>query len=135
MSPTNVIRTRLLAVSAVTALVVSRVTVEVTPQSKDLPAIRVSLVSVKDHGHLRGTKATTEAVVQVDSLSTSLAGARALADAAYGDGAGSGLAGFEGTVSTATVQAILPDQERQDFVGDEVKTYRVSRDYTVWFRG
>jgi hypothetical protein len=135
MSPTNVIRTRLLAVSAVTAIVVARITTEVTPQSKDLPAIRVSLVSVKDHGHLRGTKTTTEAVVQVDSLATSLSEARALADAVYGDGAGSGLAGFEGAVSTATVQAILPGDERQDFVGDEIKTYRVSRDYTVWFRG
>lgn len=134
MSPTNVVRTRLLAISAVTTLVGTRVFVEVTPQSKDLPAIRVSLVSRMDHGHLRGAKATTESVVQVDCLATSLASARAVVDAAFGDAAGSGLAGFTGTVSAATVQAVLPGDERQDFVGEEIKTYRVSRDYTVWFR-
>lgn len=134
MTPSAAVKSRLLDVAAVTALVSTRVYVDLLPAKPTLPAIRVARISQFEIAHLRGTGAAKRARVQIDAVATSLETATAVADAASGDGAGSALSGWEGVVGSTPVLAVLPVDERSDYTGDELKQWRVSRDYIVWMR-
>ena len=134
MTPSATVKARLLSLNAVTTLVVSRVYVDLLPQKPTLPAIRIQRISEAEDAHLRGAKAMRRARVQVDAIATSLETATAVSDAAHGDGAGSGLSGWTGEVSGQSVLAVLPSDTRSDYEGDELRQWRVSRDYFVWMR-
>lgn len=135
MTPAATIKTRLSGLSAVTTLVGTRIYVDLLPQKVTLPAIRLQRISERAMGHLRGASAMRLARVQVDALATTLESATAIADAAHGDDAGSGLSGFTGNVSGQAVFAILPVDVRSDYEGEELTPlWRVSRDYLVWLR-
>jgi len=134
MTPSATIKGRLAGITAVTTLVGTRVYVDLLPQKPTLPAIRVQRISELEDAHLRGARAIRRARVQVDAIAASLETATAVSDAAHGDGAGSGLAGFEGEISGQRVMAVLPSDTRSDYEGDELRQWRVSRDYIVWMR-
>jgi hypothetical protein len=134
VTPSAALKTRLVGLSAVTTLVGQRVYVDLLPQKPTLPAIRVQRISELEDAHLRGARAIRRARVQVDAIAASLETATAVSDAAHGDGAGSGLAGFEGEISGQRVMAVLPSDTRSDYEGDELRQWRVSRDYIVWMR-
>jgi len=136
MTPTAAVKARLLMIGAVTALVGTRIYVDKAPQEPDFPLLRLHRISKVESAHLRGSGAAHRARVQVDAIARSLEAATALSDAAHGDGGGSGLSGWTGEVgSPATrILAILPADDRSDYEGEEVKQWRVSRDYVVWLR-
>jgi hypothetical protein len=132
----EVVRTRVLALSAVTSLVGTRVSSVVLPQNETLPAMRVHRVSETESMHLRGVSGLQVARVQVDSYAASLAAALAIDAAARGDGAGSGLSGFIGTVGEAAVHGIFPMGVQDMYEKDgQDAFYRVSRDYEVHYTG
>lgn len=135
MTATAAVRARLIQITAVTALVpADRITTQVSSQSAPLPRIRLERVASFDEGHLRGTKSIRRARVQVSAIATKLETAQAIADAIYGDAAGSALSGWQGQAGAASVHAILPEDERADFEGGETPAHRVFRDYIVWMR-
>lgn len=72
--------------------------------------------------------------MQVDAIATSLETATAVADAAAGDGGGSALSGWTGMVGATPILSVLPVDVRSDYEGDELKQWRVSRDFIVWMR-
>ena len=129
-------KARLSSITAVTALVGARIYVDQLPQEPTLPAIRLHRISETEEAHLRGAGAARRARVQVDAVGRSLESATALSNAAHGDGGGSGLSGWTGDLGSppTRVLAILPADVRSDYEADEVKQWRVSRDYIVWLR-
>lgn len=134
MTAAEVVRARLLSISAVTALVGQRVRTLVLAQNETLPAIRVQRVSESEAMHLRGSVGLRVARVQVDSYASTFAAARSLDAAAHGDGAGSGLCGFSGAVGSAWVRGIFPMAVQDMFEKDNGREfYRVTRDYEVQF--
>jgi hypothetical protein len=80
--PAALVRTRLLAVSAVTALVSSRVYAGILAQKVTLPAIALQIVSDVEESHLRGPSGLKQVRVQVHAVAVDRSGAVALADAA-----------------------------------------------------
>ena len=136
MTPAAAVKARLLSLSAVTTLVVSRIYVELLPQKPTLPAIRLHGIDEIEDAHLRGAMAIRTARVQVDAIAMSLETATEVSDAAHGDGAGSGLSGWTGELGSPAqlVMAILPAGKRVDYEGDELRQWRVSRDYFVTMR-
>lgn len=135
MTAAEAIRSRLLALSAVTDLVGSKVYVHVLPQSFTAPAIRVQRIDQLEDPHLRGTAMPVRARVQVDSVAKTLAEAYALDAAVHGPGDGTGLAGWTGEVGSpaVSVAAVLPIDVRDGFDAEDLKQYRVMRDYAVTF--
>lgn len=136
MTPSAAVKARLLAVSEVTTLVGSRIYVDLLPQKPTLPAIRIQRIDEIEEAHLRGARAMRRARVQVDAVALSLETATAVSDALHGDGAGAALSGWEGELGSPAqqVMAVLPIDTRSDYEGDELRQWRVSRDYFVWMR-
>jgi hypothetical protein len=136
MTAAEVVRDRILAVSAATGLVGARVYTDLLPQSPTLPAVRVQRIDEFESAHLRGAGGPYRARVQVDAVATTLAGAFALDAAMHGDGAGSGLSGWSGNTSGSPaiwVWSILPIDVRDDYDAEELRQFRVMRDYWVRF--
>jgi len=128
---------RLEAVAAVTALVSTRIYLGVLPQKATLPAIRVQRVSENEFMHMRGTSAVYRTRVQVDSVSNaSDAAGQALAvDAAvHGDGASTGLVGWQGTAGGIEITGVMPATVRETYDADELRQYKVMRDVLVWWK-
>jgi hypothetical protein len=138
---------RLLAISAVTALVSTRVYQLRLPQHTTLPAIRVQLVDERDDYHLRGATNLLQSRVQVDayaeeaSASDPYATATALADAIQGDfsgGAPSGLSGWQGRDggSPPTIEVAFTERidRRPMFEPEELRLVRIRQDYRVHWR-
>ena len=134
MTPAAAVKARLSALSAVTALVSTRIYVDLFPPKPTLPAVRIHRIGEQEDAHLRGVGAMRRARVQVDCIGVSLESATAVADAAHGDGAGTGLSGWTGELGSPAVRvwAILPIDVRSDYEADEIKQWRVSRDYYIW---
>lgn len=139
MTVSEAIVTRLLALSPVTALVGTRVRVLTLRQSEIYPAIRVQRISEIQPMHLRGAVMSFTARVQVDSYGQKVSGvdpyahARNVDAAAYGDGAGSGLCAFVGSVGSPafTITGVFPDNVREDFDAEELNIVRIMREYVV----
>lgn len=132
MTAGEIVRTRLLALPAVTALVGTRIYLFALPQNTTgVTAIRVQRISELMPGHLRGYRPLRRARVQVDSAAPSMAQAMAIDAAALGDGAGSGLAGFAGEMNGQTVWNIEPIAVREAYDGDPTRLYKVMRDFFV----
>jgi hypothetical protein len=135
---TAAIRTRLLAQSALTALVGTRVYALVIPQQPTLPAIRLQQIGRDEPMHLRGPVTVFRARLQVDAIAYSKETADAVDAAIDGDGLGpdaTGLKGWTGEIGSPpfAVKAILPADVREMYHPEELKQYRISRDYFVWF--
>lgn len=131
-----VVRDRLLAVSAVTDLVSSRIYAGFLPQSPTLPAVLVQRVGEVQTAHFRGGEQMRVTRVQVTSIATSRASAVAVDTAVEGDGAGSGLSHWSGSVGSpaVTVRWTEPAGVREDYDPDELRQYRINRDYRVHHR-
>ena len=137
MSAVLAVIARLEAVSAVTALVpAARIYNGVLPQDAVFPAIRVQRVSEDERMHLRGM-GRRRTRVQVDAISAAgdpVGAAQAIDSAIHGNGSGSALVGFKGTVGGYTVDAVLPTGVREGYDADELRQYRVMRDVFVWWQ-
>lgn len=144
MTAVQVVRTRLVALAAVTALVGSKVYALKFPQGCLFPAVRLTQVGGEDPMHLRGSVGLVLARVQVDCVdeeasgSDPFASAHAVMDAVHGTftaGAATGLCGFAGTVGSTVVSAIVPaGLARERYDAAELRQVLVSRDYLVSFR-
>ena len=143
MTVATAIATRLLELSAVTDLVGTRVRVLKLRQTETLPAIRVQRISTTEQMHERGSVGMFRSRVQVDSVALEASGldpyatAASVDDAVHGDGAGSGLCGWQGEIGSPAfvIDAILPDGLQEMYEPDTSKQVRVIRDYIVWHRG
>lgn len=132
----STVRNRLLTIASVTALAGSRVYAQTLPQSPTLPAVLVELVSEVQASHLRGGEQMRTTRVQVTSVALSRAAAVALDAAAQGDGAGSGLSHWSGSIGSpsVTVRWTEPAGVREGYDPHELRQYRISRDYMVRHR-
>ncbi|MDH5244807.1 MAG: DUF3168 domain-containing protein [Betaproteobacteria bacterium] len=143
MTAVEVVCARLAQVSAVTALVSTRIWPMKLPQSPVFPAIRVTLVAQPWAGQLRGVTRRVRARVQVDALAREASGtdplavANAVADAAFGGGDGDALAGWTGALGSpaVTVSGVLPLDRREGYFADDLRQVVVSQDFDVWFDG
>ncbi len=131
----------LATLSSVTTLVGTRIRVLRLAQSETYPVIRVNRISEVQEMHLRGAINLFSARVQVDSFSREASGVDAYAQArnvdaaVHGDGAGSGLCGYHGTVGGSPglrIQGMFPDGvQPPSYDPDELRVVRISRDYIV----
>lgn len=130
------VRDRLLTVSAVTTLVGARVYAGFLPQSPTLPAVLVQRVGEVQASHLRGGQQVRMTRVQVTSVAASRASAVAVDAAIEGDGAGSGLSHWSGSVGSpaVTVRWTEPAGVREGYDPGELRQYRIDRDYRVHHR-
>lgn len=140
MTVDTAIRARLLTLTPVTALVAARIYTVIFPQGFNSPAIRVQRVGQVEEMHLRGPINVFRARVQVDSVGRTKAEVDAVDEAVQGDGLGnyaSGLKGFKGEIGSPpfVIRAILPADVRDTYDAEELRQYKVSRDFFVHFEG
>lgn len=132
--PLALVRTRLLAISAVTALVASRIYNGFLPQSPTPPMILLRLIDRVTDSHLRGQSAVAAARVQVHHAATTREGAMAVAAAVEGAGDGTAFSHFSGPVGSGRIAAVLPGGvDREEYHANELLRYEVVRDYVVHF--
>jgi hypothetical protein len=136
MNGADIVRARLAAIGEVTALVSTRIYALMLREGVTLPAMRVTVVSTAEGLHLRGMTGVRVERVQVDAYAATLASARAVMDAAFGDGAASGLAAWSGSIgSPATaVDLIEPLSRSELFEPEELQEAIVSQDFYVRYR-
>jgi hypothetical protein len=142
VTPAEAVRLRLLAISAVTALISTRVYVLKFPENLSQSAIRVTEISEQEPMHARGSSGLARARIQVDSVGFESSGvdaysaATALDAAAKGAGDGTGLLGWSWSIGSPAleVEAILPADVRDLYEASELRRVTRSRDYIVWFR-
>lgn len=133
---------RLQTVSAVTALVSTRIYLDKLPQSPTYPCVRVQLIDEQTGQHLRGGESLRVARVQVDAFAREVSGvnpyalAVSVADAIHGDDAGSGLQGWSGTLGSpaVTVVSVFRSDRRRYYDPEELRLVTMSQDYQVTFR-
>lgn len=144
MTAAELVRQRILAVSAVTALVSTRVYTTIAKRGATPPYVIVRDIDDFEGAHLRGTDGVIQARVQVDAVMTTKTGADAHAvcrnvlAACDGDGAGAGLAGFAGDLGGSPgvpVLGILPGRMVPPrVVLEEQEVLLLGRDYRVTYR-
>jgi hypothetical protein len=134
----------LLTLDAVTDLVGSRIYHVKVPQSPAVfPVIRVQRISQQEDMHLRGSEGMKSARVQVDSIAMEGSGINAYAVAAavdaavHGPGDGTGLCGFAGAVGSPGffIHSIVPAGVNETYDAQELKQFKIMRDYMVTFSG
>lgn len=139
MTVDSAIRARLLSLSSVTAIVGTRVYDGQLPQKTTFPAVCVTRVSTVEAQHLRGPDAWSESRVQVDAFASTKAAADALSDVMHGDGLGtsaSGLRGWIGSIGSPAfeIRNIVPLDAQEAYFPNELRLWKVSRDYRVFWR-
>lgn len=142
----DAVRERLLAISALTALVGQRVYPMVIRQGEKRAAVRFQVIDEDAPQHLRGpaglqtTRVQTDAYVTVSESQTPLTDVEAIAAAIHGDGLGtsaSGLFGFVGDLGGSPAQLRIVNVRRAVKRGamyehdNEVVRLRVMQDYWV----
>jgi hypothetical protein len=137
---------RLKGLSVVTALVGTRIHLDRLPQSPDYPSVRVQEIDDEGSLYLRGPVGIKRARIQVDAFDRErsghdpYAGASAVAEAIYGNGAGdqaTGLFGFVGFAGGSPAMRILVVEDggrRRDYDPKELRVLTVSQDYLVHYR-
>jgi len=134
---------RVLALSAVTALVSTRVYLDKLPQSPTYPCVRVTLISEPEDYQMRGGSGLGTALIQVDAYAREVSGvnpyalAASVAAAVHGDDAGSGLSGWKGDAGgspAVTVQGCFRVDRRRYYDPDELRVVTMSQDYQVTYR-
>lgn len=144
MTVQSAIIARLEQLPGVVALVGSRIYLDRLPQTSAFPAIRVQAISEQQMGHLRGVNKTRRSRVQVDHIAavtaTDLdpaATVQTLARLTHGPGDGTALCGWRGTLDSPPsieILGIQPFGEYEDYDAEELRQYRVVRDYIVWWK-
>lgn len=144
MTAAELVRSRLLALSAVTTLVSTRIYTTLSKPGASYPHIIVRDIDDFEGSHLRGADGVIRARVQVDAVMTTKTGFDAktvcgnVLAACDGDGAGSALAAFAGSlggspgVATLSIQRGTGAPDR--FEGDEQEVLLTGRDYHVTYR-
>ena len=140
MTVDTAIRERLLSLTPVTTLVSTRIYCVILPQGFNSPAIRVQRIGQLEEMHLRGPINVFRARVQVDSVGRTKAEVDAVDMAVQGDGLGSnatGLKGFKGNIGSPAfvIRAIVPADVRDMYDAEELRQYKVMRDFFVTFEG
>lgn len=130
------VRERLLGLAPVTALVGTRVYSGIFPQSLVPPAVLVQRVGEVQYSHLRGGNLLRMTRVQITSYASTRAEAEAVDEAVEGDGGGSGLSFWHGGIGSPETQVSLSDPAGvvEDFMGWELKDFRIIRDYRIHHR-
>jgi hypothetical protein len=123
------LRLVLAADAAVALLVENRVFTEVLPQLPQVPALVFNEVGGDDEYNLRGPTTTRSRQLQIDSWGKDRADATALSIFVRGV-----LSGHRGAAAGLEVEELTLTAERWDY-DPEVKLYRTSQDYEVWFSG
>jgi hypothetical protein len=132
MTAAALVRSRLAALAAVTAIVGDRIFLATLPADVIMPAIRVVDIDTTQAAHLRGLDGHRRSRVQIDCVAQEASGvdaysaAHALDRAAWGAGDGTALGGWQGS----SVLAVLPADVRDVYDPAPLRQYRVVRD--VW---
>jgi hypothetical protein len=135
MTAAGVVRSRLAALSGVTALVADRIFITKLPADVALPAIRVVEIDTTQAAHLRGLDGWQRSRVQIDCVAQDASGvdaysvAHALDRAVWGPGDGTALGGWQGPGA----QSVLPAGVLDFYDPEPLARYRVVRDvWVVW---
>lgn len=130
------LRERILDLAAVTALVGSRVYVQILPQRPTLPAVRLQKIDEQQGMQFRGVIGMARARVQVDAVSTTREASLAIDQAIAGAGDASGLLGWRGTAGSPSVEivGIFPVNVTEQYDAEDLNQFKVIRDYFVWYR-
>lgn len=142
MTPEEAVTSRLMAMTAVTALVGTRVYMLVLPQHPTLPAVRVQRIDGLRGQHLRGPDGVTRTRVQVDAYADAggadgYGSVTALAAAILGNGLGSsasGLWGWIGTIGSPGLRVLnveVEDDGGVEYEGDELGLVRYRQDFML----
>lgn len=127
---------RLEGVTAVTDLVSDRIYQAVFPQDGTFPAIRVQRIGEVVTMHLRGALGMHRERIQIDAVSGSsepVGEAQAIDSAIFGDGSGSSLVGWTGTIDEFRIHCVEPAGAREGYDGEELRQYKVMRDVFVYW--
>lgn len=138
MTCAELVRTYLLTLSPVTALVNTRVWTWRWPQGPTTPAVLVQQISDLRQPILRGTDRLKIARIQIDVIADTMAAAREVDQAVLGDYTGGTPTGLQGVniaigSPAETIRQVIPVAYREAYDPDELKQARVSRDYRVWY--
>jgi len=129
-SPEAALRTVLLASTAVSSLVSSRVFPILAPASASLPFVTYRRTGIRREQTFTGPVGTPTVSVDFEMLATTYEGARDLADKCR-----QALDGWGGTAGNVQVKVATLDNESDDFVqlggADMPLTYRVTQTYDV----
>lgn len=142
MTVEEAVRARLLTLTALTALVSTRIYLDKLPQSPTYPCVRVSLVDELSDYHLRGGEGVRRARVQVDAFAREVSGvdpyalAVTVADVIHGEDDGTGLSGWAGGIGSPAFQVfgIFRIDRRRSYDPEELRVLTMSQDYQVAFR-
>ncbi|MEM9786791.1 MAG: DUF3168 domain-containing protein [Pseudomonadota bacterium] len=121
------IRTRLLAVTAVTDIVAARINWGVHPQGEALPGLVLTTVSDAQDSNLNAPSGISDARVQVDCYAEDYGAAKLLFRAVRG-----ALSGWSSHI--AGIQGVFEENARDGFLGetqDGDRPFRVSVDFRV----
>lgn len=128
------VRTRLLAVAGVSALVSTRAYPVILPQVRDttteLPAITIQRISEERSGVFAGPSGIPGTLVQIDAWAMTYLGVKELGKQIRF--ALDGYRGATGGTEGETVSAAILEQERDEYEPD-TKYHRCSQDYRVWW--
>lgn len=137
MTVEEAIRSRLLALPGVTAIVGNRVYTLTFPPTPTWPAMRVQEISEVEEYHMRGPVGMRRGRVQIDAVSKTFVEASHLMAAAHGSYARGelGLSGFCGLIAPDfKIATILADGAQSMYEGDELEVVRLAREYQVFWR-
>jgi hypothetical protein len=131
------VKTRLLAITALTALVNGRIWTLNWPQSPTLPGVLVQGWDLPTKPQLRGVVGHKAARIQIDMLADTLAIAEAVDVAIVGDfssGSASGLEGFAGVAGSIAILSAFSTSFHEMRGEDELrKQRRVIREFRVTY--
>jgi Protein of unknown function (DUF3168) len=139
VTPEVAVIQRLQAIPAVTSMVGNRIYLAKLPQSPVLPAIRVQVIDETRTGHLRGGKGPARTRVQVDAVVAEASGtdpytrASTLTEAIIGNGSGSALSGWRGTIGTLDIRGILQVDRAVEYDGTD-REVRARMDFFVLWK-
>lgn len=135
-------RTRVLAITAVSAIASTRVWIEKLPEHPVYPCVRVALVSDVVGQHLRGPDGLQVARVQLDACARDgdvYSAAAELEAAIYGNGLGasaSGLFGWVGLLGSPAVEFknVSAGPRLVRFDPEEKRVLTMTRDYFIRYQ-
>jgi hypothetical protein len=141
MTVEDAVVARLASLTAVTALVGSRIYLDKLPQEPSYPCVRVQLIDEVESYHLRGGGLKT-ARIQVDACARERSGVSAyglaatVAAAIHGNDAGSALSGWTDAIGSPAFRifACLRVDRRRQYDPDELRVVTMSQDYQVTYR-
>ena len=132
MTIEGAILARLLAVTAITNIVGSRIYAPHLPQKPVFEAIAFRLISAPRVHAFGSDPGLVQARWQIDAWGNTYEEARDLGDAIRGDGAGSAFSRWNGTLDSTVVQGVLLENEIPTFE-DESGSHRNLQDYMIWY--